>query len=61
MRKSNGVECESYSYEEHPRTHDKFIGYIHNLMMESKTTLRRNGIEDKTVTCTVCIYISRNF
>lgn len=38
MRKSTGEECESYSCEEHPETHDKFIGYIHNLTMGSKTT-----------------------
>lgn len=49
MRKSTRVECQSYSCEEHPETHDKFIGYIHNLMMGSKTTLLRKGIEDKTV------------
>jgi len=54
------MECKSYSCEEHPETHDKFIGYIHNLMMRSKPTLSRKGIEDKTVAYTACIYISTN-
>lgn len=57
MRKSTRVECQSYSCEEHPETHDKFIGYIHNLMMGSKTTLLRKGIEDKTVIYVLCVYI----
>lgn len=60
MRKSTGVECKSYGCEAHPETHDKFIGYIHNLMMGSKTILLRKGIEVKTVMCTMCTYMSRN-
>lgn len=63
MRKSIGVECESYSCEEHPEPHDKLISYIHNLMMGSITTLLRKGIKDKTVTrshITVRICIPRN-